>query len=226
MAEPLRDGPPAARRLVKPSIDVAPYPGLALRTVVAALPAALAALPSPDWLRALLDPDAAAPVRVEPWLRPAVRDLLRQRGYRPTGRGKPSSEYLAAAAADGRLGSINAVVDVGNAASLHSGLPISVVDLDRLVPPLGVAVPAAGASYVFNRSGQTIDVEGLLSLCDAEGPCANAVKDAQRTKTDGGTTRVLVLVWGVARDGDAHVERTAAWLGELLRRLGAECDGG
>ena len=80
--------------------------------------------------------------------------------------------------------SINAAVDVCNIVSLHSGLPISVVDLAKATPPFRVAVAAAGSSYVFNASGQTIDLGGLLCLCDADGPCANAVKDAQRTKTE------------------------------------------
>ena len=44
----------------------------------------------------------------------------------------------------------------------------------------GVGVAPAGASYVFNASGQAIDLGGLLCLFDADGPCANAVKDAQR----------------------------------------------
>jgi DNA/RNA-binding domain of Phe-tRNA-synthetase-like protein len=196
-------------------------PGQALRALHVALPAPLEQVPSPDWLQALLRAEAEAPVRGSDALRTAVRDVLRGRGYRPTGRGKPSSEYLAGAAAEGRLGTINAVVDAGNAASLHSGLPISVVDLGLLRPPLRVDVPAPGTSYVFNRSGQTIDVAGLPCLCDADGPCANAVKDAQRTKTTPATREVLALVWGAAAPDPAHADRAAAWLGELFTRFGA-----
>lgn len=184
------------------------------------LPCPLGGLPSPDWLTALLRPDAAAPLRPPTDLRTAVRDMLRGRGYRPTGRGKPSSEYLANAAQEGRLGSINAVVDAGNAASLHSGLPISVVDRDRCVGDLRIAVPGPGAKYVFNQSGQEIDVEGLPCLCDAAGPCANAVKDAQRTKTDAATTRVLAVVWGTAAPA-GHTGAAAQWLRELFGRLAA-----
>src|SRR6185503_4009822 len=125
-----------------------------------------------------------------------VRDLLRQHGYKPTGRGKPASEFLVGAASDAPLARINLAVDACNGVSLHSGLPISVVDLDRAREPLSIRVAEAGASYVFNASGQTIDLEGLLCLFDAEGPCANAVKDAQRTKTHGGTRRTLSIVWG------------------------------
>lgn len=203
------------------SLPVVDYPGLALRALLVELPRPLAELPSPAWLVDLLRLDAQAPVRGSEALRTAVRELLRAHGYRPTGRGKPSSEYLVGAFGDGRLGSINAAVDAGNVASLHSGLPISVVDFDRCRVPLRVAVPAAGTSYVFNRGGQEIDVGGLLCLHDADGPCANAVKDAQRSKTDDATRRLVAVVWGAAAPDPEHAGRTAQWLAELYRRLGA-----
>jgi DNA/RNA-binding domain of Phe-tRNA-synthetase-like protein len=202
-------------------LRVVAWPNLALFALSARLPAPLGELPSPPRFAELLRPDAVAPVSSGDHVRTAVRDLLRGRGYRPTGRGKPSSEYLAAAAAEGRLAPINAAVDAGNAVSLHSGLPVSIVDLDACRAPLHVDVPPAGSRYVFNRSGQEIDVGGLLSLCDAEGPCANAVKDAQRTKTTGSSVRVLALVWGAACPDKAHAERAAAWLQQLLASLGA-----
>jgi DNA/RNA-binding domain of Phe-tRNA-synthetase-like protein len=204
------------------TLPVESLPGMCVRAVAVELPCALEALPAPDWLAALLAAYAAAPLRPDEALRTAVRGMLRQRGYRPTGRGKPSSEYLAGAAREGRLAPINAIVDAGNAVSLHSGLPISVVDLDRTQAPLRIAVAAAGATYAFNRSGQQIDVGGLPCLFDAEGPCANAVKDAQRTKTDAATVRVLAIVWGLLGPHAAHTERTAVWLDEVFTRLGAK----
>ncbi|MFO1077510.1 MAG: phenylalanine--tRNA ligase beta subunit-related protein [Planctomycetota bacterium] len=205
-----------------PAIEL---PDFAPRAFAFQLPVPLGELPAPDWLIALLRPEAEAPLRPPDELRARVRDVLRGRGYRPTGRGKPSSEYLANAAAEGRLGPINAVVDAGNAASLHSGLPISVVDLARCRGALRIDVPPPGAKYVFNRSGQEIDVAGLPCLFDADGPCANAVKDAQRTKTDAATARVLAIVWGTAAPA-GHADAAAGWLGELLVRLGARPDDG
>jgi hypothetical protein len=81
-------------------------------------------------------------------------------------------------------------------------------------------VAPAGTNYVFNASGQTIDVGGLLCLFDAEGPCANAVKDAQRTKTGAETRETLSLVWGtIALPGRA--EQTTAWYRSLLEQQGA-----
>lgn len=203
------------------SIVVEAAPQLDLQALQLRLPRPLGELPSPDWLVELLAPTAVAPLPAPAGLRDAVRDLLRGHGYKPTGRGKPSSEYLVGAAAEGRLTSINAVVDLGNAVSLHSGLPISVVDLGRAVPPFVVRRPAAGSSYVFNRGGQEIDIGGLPCLCDANGPCANAVKDSQRTKTDDATSAVLVLVWAPRFAGGAHAQAAAAWLGAMAERLAA-----
>jgi DNA/RNA-binding domain of Phe-tRNA-synthetase-like protein len=202
-------------------LALAPHPLLLARAFVTRLPADLCTLPSPIWLTELLADAAPAPVARGEELRTAVRDLLRHGGYKPTGRGKPSSEYLVRAASAGALGSINLAVDCCNAVSLHSGLPISVVDLDRARPPLSVAIAPAGSSYVFNATGQTIDCAGLLCLCDADGPCANAVKDSQRTKTHAGTRATLSVLWGPI-GFEAQVEAAFDWYRELLAQAGAE----
>ncbi|NBD10453.1 phenylalanine--tRNA ligase beta subunit-related protein [Corallococcus silvisoli] len=201
-------------------LTVDAHPLLDLVAFTSSFPAPLGELPAPDWLQALLKPGATAPLQSDDAVRGAVRDLLRHGGYKPTGRGKPASEYLVRASGDGTLGTINAAVDACNAVSLHSGLPISVVDLDRARAPFRVATAIQGDRYVFNASGQTIDLEGLLCLFDAEGPCANAVKDAQRTKTDGTTRRTLTLLWGT-KELQGHTGRAFAWYRELLERLGA-----
>lgn len=199
-------------------LTVEPHPLLALAAFTAELPRPLGELPSPEWLTALLKLDAPAPLSADDAVRAAVRDVLRHGGYEPTGRGKPASEYLLKAAAEG-LSSINAAVDACNVASLHSGLPISVVDVDLARPPFRVAVAPEGARYVFNASGQEIDLAGLVCLFDAEGPCANAVKDSQRTKTHAGTRRTLSIVWGAQALGD-RAARTTAWYQDLLKKLG------
>lgn len=202
-------------------LEIAPHPKLELGVLEIGFAASLGSLASPDWLAALLANDAAgAPFRSDDAIRGAIRDVLRYAGYKPTGRGKPASEYLQRAAAEGGLAPINVAVDLGNAVSLHSGLPISVVDAGRLEAPLRVVPGAPGESFVFNAAGHVIDVEGLLGLADAAGPCANAVKDAMRTKTSAETTRTLILVWGAS---SLH-ERVAAalgWFEELAARAGA-----
>jgi DNA/RNA-binding domain of Phe-tRNA-synthetase-like protein len=201
-------------------LTIEPHPLLDAAVFSTTLPRPLGELPSPEGLVALLKLDAPAPLGRDEESRAAVRDLLRHGGYKPTGRGKPASEYLVGAATESRLGSINAAVDACNVVSLHSGLPISVCDLDLARAPFRVGVAPPGAKYVFNQSGQEIDLAGLLCLGDADGPCGNAVKDAQRTKTHAGTTRTLSIVWGTtALPGRAA--RAVAWYRELLGKLGA-----
>jgi DNA/RNA-binding domain of Phe-tRNA-synthetase-like protein len=204
-------------------MSVEPHPLLDLRAFVTDFPRPLGQMTSPAELTALLSLEAAAPLHSDDKVREAVRALLRHGGFKPTGRSKPASEYLIRAVGEGVLSSINLAVDACNIASLHSGLPISVVDLDRARPPFRVAVAPAGAAYVFNAAGQSIDVAGLLCLFDADGPCANAVKDAQRTKTTPETRRTLSLVWGTNALPD-RAARTETWYRELLERHGASTE--
>jgi DNA/RNA-binding domain of Phe-tRNA-synthetase-like protein len=183
-------------------------------------PRALGDLAVPAGMAALLSAGGTAPMQREEAVRQAVRDMLRVGGYKPTGRGKPASEYLVRAVAENGLESINLAVDACNAVSLHSGFPISVVDTDLAVPPYRIAVAPAGERYVFNRAGHEIDLAGLVCLFDAAGPCGNAVKDAQRTKTRPATTATLSVVWGVAGH-EARLAQAVAWYRLLLEEAGA-----
>jgi DNA/RNA-binding domain of Phe-tRNA-synthetase-like protein len=201
-------------------LQVDDHPLLRVAAFTTAFPAPLGELATPPAVLEALRADAPAPLRRDEPLRAAVRDLLRHGGYKPTGRGKPASEYLVRAASEGVLGSINLAVDVCNAVSLHSGFPISVVDLDRAAPPFRVAIAPAGAAYVFNASGQEIDLEGLLCLFDADGPCANAVRDAQRTKTRAETTATLSVIWGCA-GFEERLREAERWYRALLGDAGA-----
>ncbi len=203
------------------AIHVDEHPNLDLGLIRASLQAPLGESPSPDWLVDLLRDDADAPLSRTEEIRGKVRDVLRHGGYKPTGRGKPASEYLVrTATGEEGLRSINLAVDLCNVVSLHSGLPISVVDLDLATAPLRVAIAEEGASYVFNPSGQEIKVERLLCLHDADGPCANAVKDSMRTKTRDETRHLLCLIWGSRELGDT-TGRAVAWYRELFERVGA-----
>jgi DNA/RNA-binding domain of Phe-tRNA-synthetase-like protein len=204
-------------------LTIDPLPLLDLRAFVTTFPRPLGEMPSPAELVALLALEAPAPLRGDDMVREAVRNLLRQGGFKPTGRSKPASEYLIRAVGEGKLASINVAVDACNAVSLHSGLPISVVDRDKAREPFRVAVAPPGSSYVFNASGQTIDLNGLLCLFDADGPCGNAVKDAQRTKTDAATRWTLSLVWGTTALPD-RAAQAETWYRALLERQGARTE--
>lgn len=191
-------------------------------------PRPLAELDSPS-VRAYFAPDAAAPLATDDHVRKSVRDLLRwspsgQGGFKPTGRSKPASEYLLKAIERGWLSpaqGINACVDACNVVSLHSGLPISVVDADLATAPYRLALCPPNTDYVFNPSGQVIDIGGLICLHDAQGPCGGPVKDSQRTKTHDGTVRTLTVIWGTR----ALPGRSLAawrWYRDLLLELGVE----
>lgn len=130
--------------------------------------------------------------------RQAVRDLLRFGKYKPTGRGKPSSEYLAAQAREGTFPRVSVLVDANNLASLESGLPMSILDLDRANTSEFLARRGReGESYVFNSTGQTIELRDLLLVATFpdDAACVNPVKDAMRTKVHEETRRVLVVVY-------------------------------
>jgi DNA/RNA-binding domain of Phe-tRNA-synthetase-like protein len=197
-----------------------PHPLLDLRAFNTTVPRPLGDMPTPPEIQALLSLQAQAPLQSDDAVREAVRVLLRHGGFKPAGRSKPASEYLLRAVRDGALTSINAAVDVCNIVSLHSGLPVSVIDLAKAKPPFRAAVAPAGSSYVFNASGQAIDLAGLLCLLDAEGPCGNAVKDAQRTKTDANTTQTLTVIWGTTALPH-RATRAETWYRQMLHEIGA-----
>ncbi len=204
-------------------IEVADHPLLELYAFVTEFDRPLGEIPAPEELLVLMQPGAAAPVQASDADRLAIRNLLRQDGFKPTGRSKPAPEYLLKAQAEGKLYGINLAVDACNVVSLHSGLPVSVVDFDRAQAPWRVAIAEPGASYVFNSSGQWIDIGGLLCLFDANGPCANAVKDSQRTKTGDVTRRTLSLIWGT-KAIPGRCQRVAEWYHDLLRKQGVKVE--
>lgn len=201
-------------------VQVDPHPLLSLGAFVTEFPRDLSEMPAPPSITRLLQKGSEAPLSADEALRGMIRALLRHGGFKPSGRSKPASEYLVRAIDEGALDVINLAVDACNAVSYHSGIPISVVDLDRARAPLRVGIAQSGARYVFNTSGQEMDLAGLLCLFDADGPCANAVKDSQRTKTHGGTRRTLSLLWGSAA-ASASVQSAVRWYRTLLEEAGA-----
>jgi DNA/RNA-binding domain of Phe-tRNA-synthetase-like protein len=201
------------------TIAVEPHPLLEVGAFITGLPRPLGEIAAPPGIAALCGAGAAAPMASSEAVKTAVRDLLRQAGFKPSGRSKPASEYLAAAFAEQRFPRINAVVDACNAVSLWSGLPISLVDADRLSGALAIRAAPAGTSYVFNLSGQVIDASGLLCLYDGEGPSGTPVKDAQRTKTHDGSRRALSILWGT-RALPGRTAEAVRWYRALVAAIG------
>ena len=161
----------------------------------------------------------ADPSRFPETTRAAIRNVLRKGGYKPTGRGKPASEFLLGAALEAGLPRINNLVDINNLASLEHAHPISILDLDRSGPELAVRFGRAGESYVFNNSGQSMDIAGLPVMCRGQEreACGNAVKDSMLTKVHEGTTRVLLVVYGSRELPEAALTSTCERLAQLLR---------
>lgn len=159
---------------------------------------------SPD-LAAALD---VAIARARAWtdadveeVRRAVRDMLRHGKYKPTGRGKPASEYLLQSAREDRFPRISRLVDVNNLVSLETLLPISIVDVDRAgARELVVRRGRAGESYVFNSAGHAIELEDLLlaAVLPDDRPCANPVRDSMETKVAETTREVVAIVYAPA----------------------------
>ena len=94
------------------TIRIAPHPLLDAGAFVTRFAAPLGAIATPPAITALAAPGATAPVAPSDAIKTDVRALLRHGGYKPAGRGKPASEYLAAAVTEGRFPAINLAVDM------------------------------------------------------------------------------------------------------------------
>ena len=146
--------------------------------------------------------------------------MLRHGAYKPAGRSKPASEYLLSAAQASDFPLVNGPVDVNNAVSLSWGYPGSIFDAARSGWELALRRGRPGESYVFNASGQSIDLEDLLCVCrSSEGswvPCGNPVKDSMETKTSPSTTDVIAVLFAPVVDAEADLRAAAQRFSSLL----------
>jgi len=153
-----------------------------------------------------------------------VRDMLRHGHYKPAGRGKPASEFLRQAAHSGAFPRVNCPVDVNNWISLVSGLPGSIFDAVKTGEELFLRHGLADECYVFNASGQSIDLEDLLVVCRRVGdrwePCGNPVKDAMATKVGPATRDVLAVLYAPA---SMSLEQVELWARRYAHGLSAHC---
>lgn len=128
-----------------------------------------------------------------------IRNLLRSGGFKPAGRSKPASEYLEQCAINNQFPIINNLVDINNYISLYYGVPISLLDLDVLSSQILIRYGKEGESYVFNNSGQNIDLKGLLTVCKETSqnsiPLGSPVKDSMQAKIKNITKNVIYIVY-------------------------------
>ncbi len=174
---------------------------------------------APEWLSAILSEVLA---RGESWFEPglkaAVRSMLRFGTYKPAGRSKPSSEYLLAAALAGEFPLVNAVVDINNGLSLRFGYPASVFDLALAGREFLLKRGGEGESYVFNRSGQSIELRDLLCVHGRDAgsgswiPIGNPVKDSMGTKVFESAVDVAGVLYAPPGNGLEAACRTFAGL--------------
>lgn len=152
-------------------------------------------------LAALLGTRKAEPLSEdEEKVRAAARDILRNGVYKPTGRGKPASEYLLGAAREGTFPRVSALVDVNNFISLKYVLPISLWDAGRCASAdFEFRLGREGESYVFNNAGQEIDLADLVCGCEVTAagsrPIVNPIKDSMSTKVQPGTSTVIGAIY-------------------------------
>ncbi len=201
------------------TITVTPHPLVEIGAFVTRFTTPLGQLGAPETITRLVDNPGPPEFTTDDALRTLVRNLLRAGGFKPAGRSKPAPEYLIAARAEARFPRINAAVDACNVVSLHTGLPISLVDIDRVASQaLQITCAPADTRYVFNPTGQIIDAGHLLCVMDAEGPTGTPVKDAQRTKTTDATVATLSIVWGT-RDLPGRTAAATQWYRSLVATI-------
>ena len=155
-------------------------------------------------------------------LRKAVRQMLKHGKFKATGRSKPAHEYLLRCAQeDGALPRINGPVDVLNSCSLFGGLPISLLSIARSSRILLVRYGRADEGYIFNFSGQVLDVEDLVVTCDATRepsvPVGSPIKDSMVGKIEASDTELVAIVYApLTPEGIAAAQATANMLAENL----------
>jgi DNA/RNA-binding domain of Phe-tRNA-synthetase-like protein len=112
-------------------------------------------------------------------------------------------------------------VDANNAVSLEWGYPASVFDLGKTGLELLLRRGLPGESYVFNPSGQEIDLEDLVVVCrraasGAWEPCGNPVKDAMATKVFEDARDVAAVVYAPSAEPSDRLRSCAERFRELL----------
>jgi DNA/RNA-binding domain of Phe-tRNA-synthetase-like protein len=159
--------------------------------------------------------------------RDAVRRLLRHGGFKPAGRNKPAQEYLLRTASDpAAFPAILNAVDVLNIVSLKSGLPISLVAPERVNAPLLIRYGRTGERFVFNRSGQELNLAGLICLCGRDAidvmPAGTPVKDSMHAKVTHDDHHILACIY--APRSAVPCDELQRWITELGDGLSRWCD--
>lgn len=169
---------------------------------------------TPPWLGNLLRIGARCRLKRPAGGRRALWQAMKHHGYDFLKGAPPMDQLAQRACVDGAIPARHALEDARWGAVLQSGLPISVVDADRLAGPWTLRLGEEGEAL------DGIDLHRVPCVCDDDGPVASPLGDAERAGTSPQTRRALSVVWGA---GDTlHINRTTAWYSETLERVGCE----
>ena len=203
--------------LIDSSLD--PSPVWAALVWGSGIPGCPATKKAPAFLQDLIDRVQAGHQVVSAERKTAVRNMLRHGSFKPAGRSKPASEYLLVAAVDG-FPLVNGPVDVNNAVSLQWGYPASIFDATLSGWDLLLRRGMTGERYIFNPSGQAIELEDLLCVCrkvdGAWVPCGNPVKDSMATKISPATTQVVAVIVAPVEEPPGDLREAAGRFANLL----------
>ena len=87
------------------------------------------------------------------------------------------------------------MVESNNYLSLLSGLPISIFDIDKFEYPLTIRHGIKDEKYVFNQSGQLLDLEDLILVADKNKAIGTPVKDSMATKVFEDAKNVVGVIY-------------------------------
>ena len=147
----------------------------------------------------------------------ATRRVYRACGKDPS-RYRPSSEALIRRVVQGKdLYQIDTLVDLINLASMKYGYSIGGFDADKFEgDTLTLGVGRKDEPYEGIGRG-VLNIEGMPVYRDAKGGVGTPTSDNERTKIEGGTTHLLVIINGY--DGNREsVQANARFVSDLLQR--------
>lgn len=125
----------------------------------------------------------------------AFRSLARTAAANGSANYVPANEALIARVMEkGELATVNTMVDLANVASIQSGCPCGVYDLDRTVGDLVVGVGSAREEY-WGICREVQKAQDKILVRDDKGPFSVVTADADRTKVTLDTHRLLILFY-------------------------------
>ena len=144
-----------------------------------------------------------------------------RRGYRACGkdpgRWRVSSEALYRRVRQGKdLYRINSVVDVNNLVSLETGFSLGTYDRDHLNGGVVLRRGQCGERYP-GIGKDSVDLENMPLLADAEGPVGSPTSDSTRAMVTADSRRFLTVIYSFSSRGE--LEKAMALAAERFRTL-------